>query len=155
MAVQNEGTRTFTTGGAITQYARVKFHTTQDDDGVQTVVEAGSDEAAIGFAQDDAASGARVAVRLETRGKTFKAIADEAFAAGASLYGDANRLAGNLYGNQDWASGANLLKNSVGAGSLGMGSLQSGMGVAGNVAGYTPERFTEQPSCGWRDRYQL
>jgi len=59
------------------------------------------------------------------------------------LYRDASRQAGNLYGNQDWASGANLLKGSVGPESLGLGSLQSGMGVAGNVAGFTPGKFTD------------
>jgi hypothetical protein len=59
------------------------------------------------------------------------------------LYGDANRQAGNLYGKQDWASGANMLKGSVGPASPGMaGGGQAGQ-VAQGVAGYTPGMFRD------------
>jgi hypothetical protein len=70
------------------------------------------------------------------------------------LYGDAKTQAGNLYGNQDWAAGANLLKGSVGPNSLGMGGVGMGMGVAGNVAGFTPERFTDQDMSAYMNPYQ-
>ena len=44
-------------------------------------------EAYIGFTQKKVASGERVTVGLKTSGKTFKAIAKEAFSVGATLYG--------------------------------------------------------------------
>jgi hypothetical protein len=83
MSQYNFGHKTFTAAGSISQYDRVKLSTV-------SVVVAGSDEAAIGFAQNSASSGEDVVVALESRGRTFKGVTNEAVAAGASLYGGAN-----------------------------------------------------------------
>ncbi len=80
---ENIGTRTFNAAGTIVRHDRVKLS------GADVVV-AGSDEAAIGFAIDDATSGNSVGVKLHTRSRTFTAMANEAFAVGASLYGGAS-----------------------------------------------------------------
>jgi hypothetical protein len=70
------------------------------------------------------------------------------------LYGDASSQAGNLYGNQDWASGAAMMKGAVGPESLGLGGLQSGMQTAGNVAGFTPGMFTDVDMNAYMNPYQ-
>ncbi len=88
MATQNDGIRTFTAGEALTQYALVELDSSADSDGIMQVVMTDSDDAAIGVVQDDVAYGGHAPVRLLD--KTYKLIAGEAFAAGASLYAGAN-----------------------------------------------------------------
>lgn len=85
MSQFNMQTKAFTAGGSITKYQRVKLNTTADQ-----VVTAGSDEFALGFAERTVASGEAVGVRLVNAGGTFKAIASEAFAWNATLYGAAS-----------------------------------------------------------------
>lgn len=84
MAAQVEtATRTFTAGGAISQYARVKFDGT-------SVTAAGASDDWIGVAQQAAfASGDVVAVRLRTSEGTCKMIASAAISAGAEVQGAA------------------------------------------------------------------
>lgn len=96
MSQQNEGGfKSFTATAAVSRYRRVKLTTSSG-----TAVEhAGAGEAFIGVAQNDAAIGAHVTVALCGRGRTFKAVAAEAFDAGATLYG------GALGKVQDTASG--------------------------------------------------
>lgn len=74
------GLKTFTADAAITVHQRVKLTAT----GVDVAAE---DEFAIGFAQANAAIGETVAVRLINSQGTFKAIAGEALAILAPLYG--------------------------------------------------------------------
>ena len=70
------GCRTFTAGGAIAQYERVKMSGT-------SVVQAGLTDVGIGIAQRAAASGELVAVKLWNSDGTFKMIAAGAVTAGA------------------------------------------------------------------------
>lgn len=84
MSQFNTGHKAFTVGtGGVTRYARVKI-----DSG--TVVLAGADEYAIGFAEETVAEGLPVTVKLINVAGTFKAIASEAVAVGATLYGGAS-----------------------------------------------------------------
>jgi len=85
MATQANEVRTFVAGAALAAFRRVKLNTDPTE-----VVYAGSDEAAIGVTQLDAASGANVPVRLWHRGSTFKVVVASSMNAGASLYGAAN-----------------------------------------------------------------
>lgn len=96
MSQQNEGgIKSFTATSAVSRWKRVKLTS-----GSGSAVEhAGAGEAFIGIAQEDAALGEQVPVALCGRGRTFKAVAAEAFAVGATLYGGA---AGTV---QDTASG--------------------------------------------------
>lgn len=84
----NEGIRTFTANGAITAKQRVKLTAASTTSPVQVEV-AGAGEQHIGIAEYGAASGAVVAVRLRTSPGTHEAIAREALAVGATLYGAA------------------------------------------------------------------
>jgi len=79
------GTRTFIADAAISQFARVVF----ESDG--RVVTAGLTEPGIGIAQSPAfAAGDAISVKLWNSGGTFKMIATEALAVGATLYTEAS-----------------------------------------------------------------
>ena len=79
------GNKTFIADAAIAQYARVVF----ESDG--KVVTAGLTELGDGIAQKEAyASGDPVAVKLFNSGGSFKMIAGEASAVGATLYTEAS-----------------------------------------------------------------
>lgn len=81
MSQTNSGYKAFTVGtGGVTRYQRVKLSS-------GTVVTALSDEYAIGFAEETVAVGLPVTVKLINVAGTFKAIANEAVAVGATLYG--------------------------------------------------------------------
>jgi hypothetical protein len=90
-------TLTVKAGETILANQRIKFDAGE-------AVTAVADEFAIGFAQMNAAAGERVSVRLVNSQGTFKAIAKEAFAIGASLYG---ALAGKV---QDTDPGAGTIR---------------------------------------------
>lgn len=77
------GVKSFNADVAITVHQRVKLTATG-------VAVAGADEAAVGFAQANAAIGEQVAVRLINSAGTFKAIASVAIAINDVLYGAAD-----------------------------------------------------------------
>jgi hypothetical protein len=81
----NEGIRTFTANGAITNKARVKLTAASTTSPVQVEI-AGAGEQHIGIAEYAVASGAIVAVRLRTYPGTHEGVATEAFAVGDVLY---------------------------------------------------------------------
>jgi hypothetical protein len=86
-------TKTFTTGGAVTQYARLSYSSS-------VVTNAGADAPGVGTAEVDAASGEPVAVRLWTAEGTRKMIANAAISSGAPVYAAASGkvgASGNLY----------------------------------------------------------
>lgn len=85
------GVRSFYADVAITVHQRVKLSATG-------VAIAGADEAAVGFAQSDAAIGEQVAVRLINSQGTFKAIAGEAVSVNGVLYGLASGKVGDTDG---------------------------------------------------------
>lgn len=94
MSQYNEGRKAFTAGGAISRYSTVKLSSSSG-----TVVEAcGSNESNIGFSEELVASGETVTVRLKNGGGTFKAIANGAFNAGASLYNMASGKVDDISG---------------------------------------------------------
>ena len=83
MSQSNSGYKAFTSNATINRYERVKL--------VAGVLEvAGSDEYAIGFAEENVVSGDVCTVKLINVAGTFKAVASEAIAVGASLYGAAS-----------------------------------------------------------------
>lgn len=84
MSQQTEnGLKTFTAGEALEAYRRVKLSA-----GSGSQVEyADVDEAAIGITQGKVESAEMVTVALRTSGRTYKVTANEAIAAGASIYG--------------------------------------------------------------------
>lgn len=78
------GTKTFTAGGAIPQYARVKFSA-----GKVTV--AGLTEVGVGIAQYPAfADGDTISIKLWNSSGTFKMIAIEALSVASTLYTEAD-----------------------------------------------------------------
>lgn len=80
------GIKSFTATTALLAFRRVKLTA-----GSGSAVEyAGAGEAYIGITVADAAIGTAVGVALKTSARTFKAVAAEALAVGASLYGAAN-----------------------------------------------------------------
>lgn len=87
MSQYNEsGVKTFTATSAITQFSRVKL-TSSSGSAVEL---AGAGESFIGITTADAtAAGAPVSVILTSAGRTYKAVAAEALAAGAVIYGGA------------------------------------------------------------------
>ena len=89
--INTTGAKAFITAvAALTRYQRVALN------GSGQLVVAGEDELSIGFVEGFVGAGADVAVgdsitvRLLTSAGTFKAIVNEAVAAGASLYGAAD-----------------------------------------------------------------
>lgn len=88
MAVQVTGEKAFTATSTVTAFRRVKLTSASG-----TAVEhAGADATHIGVAQNSAAAGEEVTVRLIGRAGTCKVAAAGAFAAGATLYGAAAGL---------------------------------------------------------------
>lgn len=83
MSQQNEGLKTFVAGEALEAFRRVKLDTGSGS----SVVYADGGDSFIGVTQEKVDSGDNVVVRLKTTGKTFKMVAEEAFAEGATLYG--------------------------------------------------------------------
>jgi hypothetical protein len=84
MASESHGARTFTAGGTIPQYARVKFDGTTAD---SVVVATASDKAAyLGVAQTGGSSGDLIKVALKGGYRTFKCIAAEAIATNTVIY---------------------------------------------------------------------
>jgi len=86
--MENEGIRTFTANGAITNKARVKLTSASTTSPVQVEL-AGSGEQHIGIAEYAVADGELVAVKLRTYPGTHEGVATEAFDVGATLYGAA------------------------------------------------------------------
>jgi hypothetical protein len=84
----NEGIRTFTANGALTDKMRVKLTSASTTSPIQ-VEAAGAGEQHIGITEYAAASGALVAVKLRTYPGTHEGVATEALAVGATLYGAA------------------------------------------------------------------
>lgn len=98
MAVQNEGLKAFVAGEDLEPYRRVKLSSGAGD----TVEYADQADAEnfIGFTQNKVKQGEYITVKLKTTGKTFKAVANEAFAAGATLYaGDDGKVSDTSSGN--------------------------------------------------------
>lgn len=81
----NEGFRTFTANGAITEKARVKVTSASSTSPIQVEI-AGAGEQHIGTAEFAAADTALVTVRLRTYPGTHEGVAKEALAVGATLY---------------------------------------------------------------------
>lgn len=84
----NEGIRTFTAYGALTDKMRVKIKSASSTVPIQVEV-AGAGEQHIGITEYAAADGAIVAVRLRTYPGTHEGVATEVLAVGATLYGAA------------------------------------------------------------------
>ncbi len=84
----NEGFRTFTANGALTNKMRVKITSASTTLPIQ-VQAAGAGEQHIGTTEYAAADGALVTVRLRTYPGTHEGVATETFAIGATLYGAA------------------------------------------------------------------
>lgn len=84
----NEGIRTFTANGAITNKARVKLTAGSTTSPVQVEI-AGAGEQHIGIAEYAVATGELVAVKLRTYPGTHEGVATEVLAVGATLYGAA------------------------------------------------------------------
>jgi len=84
----NEGIRTFTANGAITDKARVKLTSASTTVPVQVEL-AGAGEQHIGIAEFAAADGTLLSVKLRTYPGTHEGVATEALAVGAILYGAA------------------------------------------------------------------
>ena len=83
MSQFNAGYKAFESNATISKYSRVKL--------VSGKLEvAGSDEYAIGFAEDNSVAGDHATVKLINVAGTFKAIASEAITAGTDLYGAAS-----------------------------------------------------------------
>ncbi|MDD5774372.1 MAG: DUF2190 family protein [Candidatus Omnitrophica bacterium] len=85
----NEGIRTFTANGAITNKARVKLTSASATTPTQ-VEEAGAGEQHIGIAEYAVGDGELVAIRLRTYPGTHEGIAADTFAVGATLYAAAS-----------------------------------------------------------------
>ena len=86
MSTESFGTKTFTAGGTIPQFARVKLSAANT-----VVVSVAADKAAyLGVAQTGAASGETLTVAFKGGYRTFKLIASEAMAVNAVIYGDAD-----------------------------------------------------------------
>ena len=83
--MNNEGIRTFTANGAITNKARVKLTAGSTTVPVQVEL-AGAGEQHIGIAEYQAATTELVAVKLRTYPGTHEGVATEALAVGATLY---------------------------------------------------------------------
>ena len=84
MSQQNHGgLKAFVADEDLEAYRRVKLTTASGTN----VKYADAGEAYIGFTQKKVSSGERVTVALKNSGRTFIAIAKEAFAVGATLYG--------------------------------------------------------------------
>ena len=84
----NEGIRTFTANGALTNKMRVKL-TGSSSTSPPQVQSAGAGEQHVGITEYAAATGTLVAVRLRTYPGTHEGVATEALAVGATLYGAA------------------------------------------------------------------
>lgn len=83
MSTESFGSRTFTAGGTIPQFARVKLSAANT-----VVVSVATDKAAyLGVAQTGASSGEELTVALKGTYRTFKCIASEALAVNAVVYG--------------------------------------------------------------------
>lgn len=80
------GIKTFVATTDLVAFRRVKLTA----GGATNVEYAGAGEAYIGYTAGDAKLGTPIGIALKTTGRTFKAVAAEALAAGASLYGAAN-----------------------------------------------------------------
>ena len=83
--MQNDGIRTFTANGAITNKARVKLTAGSTTVPVQVEL-AGAGEQHIGIAEYQVATTELVAVKLRTYPGTHEGVATEALAVGATLY---------------------------------------------------------------------
>jgi hypothetical protein len=84
----NEGIRTFTANGALTDKMRVKLTSASVTSPIQ-VEAAGAGEQHIGITDYAAADGTLVAVKLRTYPGTHEGVAGDTFAVGATLYGGA------------------------------------------------------------------
>ena len=107
----NEGIRTFTANGAITNKARVKLTGGSTTDPVQVEI-AGAGEQHIGVAEYAAATGTLVAVKLRTYPGTHEMVASKVIAQGATVYGAASgkisdAAVGSAIGEAIDAAGAN------------------------------------------------
>lgn len=80
------GIKTFIATTDLVAFRRVKLTA----GGATNVEYAGAGEAYIGYTVTDVKLGNPIGVALKSTGRTFKAVAAEALAAGASLYGAAN-----------------------------------------------------------------
>ena len=86
MATESFGTRTFTAGVTIPQFARGKLSALNT-----VVVSVAADKAAyLGVAQTGAASGEELSVALKGGYRTFKCIASEAITVNTAIYSDAD-----------------------------------------------------------------
>lgn len=83
MSQVNSGLKAFTSGATINRYERVKLVS-----GVLQV--AGSDEYAIGLAEENVVSGDACTVKLISVAGTFKAVASEAIPAETDVFGAAD-----------------------------------------------------------------
>ena len=84
MSQTNSGLKAFTVGtGGVNRYERVKISS-------GTVVTAGDEEYAIGFAEETVAEGFSVTVKLINVSGSFKAIASDAITAGTDCFAAAD-----------------------------------------------------------------
>lgn len=81
MSQESLGPKAFVAGEALEAYRRVKLNSSG------RVVYADAGEEFIGFTTNKVASGELVSVALRSAARTYKAVAAEAFALGATLYG--------------------------------------------------------------------
>ena len=84
----NEGIRTFTANGTLTDKMRVKLTSSSTTSPIQVEV-AGAGEQHIGITEYAAADGTLVAVKLRTYPGTHEGVASGTFSVGATLYGAA------------------------------------------------------------------
>ena len=112
--MNNEGIRSFTANGAITDKARVKLTNASTTVPVQVEL-AGAGEQHIGIAEFAAATGTLVSVRLRTYPGTHEGVATEAFAVGATLYGAAT---GGIKDTSDGTAIGIALEEATGVGDI-------------------------------------
>jgi hypothetical protein len=112
--MENEGIRTFTANGAITNKARVKLTNASATVPVQVEL-AGAGEQHIGIAMFAAATTTPVAVKLRTYPGTHEGVANEAFTVGATLYGGAT---GGLKDTSDGTAIGIALEEATGVGDI-------------------------------------
>lgn len=95
MSNQNEGIKTFTAGEDLEAWRRVKLSS-----GEVVYADQSDSDDWIGVTQGKVSDGDMVTVRLKGTGRTFKMVASEALASGASLYAaDDGKVADTASGN--------------------------------------------------------
>ena len=112
--MMNEGIRTFTANGAITNKARVKLTAASATTPPQVEI-AGAGEQHIGIAEYAVADTELVAIRLRTYPGTHEGVAKEALAVGATLYGAA---AGGVKDTSDGTAIGISLEEATAAGDI-------------------------------------